>query len=324
MHGVGAIGSRVAKFLLKKEGVEIVGAIDVANEKVGKDLGDVLGIGRKLGIVVADDPDSVYSKVSADIVVHSTTSFMKHVFPQVAKAVEHGINVVSTCEELTYPYFAEPELARRIDESAKKNGVTVLATGINPGFIMDTLVIALTGVCQHVERIRVTRVINAATRRVQFQNKIGVGLTVDEFEEKTERKSITLHVGLEQSVSLIASALGWQLDRIEVENEAVHGRSGRVDGIRQRALGIRMGREAIILDLQAYVGAKEEFDSIDIEGVPSIHEKISPGIHGDLGTVAIIVNSIRNVMQAKPGLVTMKDLPIPSATLGDMRKYLEN
>ncbi len=320
---MGAVGSRIAKFLLKKEGIEIVGAIDVAREKNGKDLGDVLALDRRLGVAVSDEPDAVLSKVKADVVVHATTSFLKQTYPQIAKAVEHGVNVVSTCEELSYPYPEEPELAKKLDELAKKHGVTVLGTGINPGFLMDTLVITLTGVCQKVETIEMTRVINAAKRRGSFQKKIGVGLTVDEFNEKIESKAITAHVGLEQSISMTANALGWKLDKIEVETKAIKAKSGQVAGLRQLARGTRKGKEAITLDLQAYAGAEEEYDSINIEGMPSIHGKISPGVHGDLATVAIVVNSIPKVINAEPGLVTMKDLPIPSATLEDMRTYVK-
>ncbi len=323
LYGVGAVGSRIAKFLLEKDGIEIVGAIDVAREKNGKDLGDVLALDRQLGVVVSDEPEAVLSKVKADVVVHATTSFLKQTYPQIAKAVEHGVNVVSTCEELSYPYPEEPEIAKKLDELAKKHEVTVLGTGINPGFIMDTLIIALTGVCQKVETIKVTRVINAAKRRASFQKKIGVGLTVDEFKEKMERKVITGHVGLEQSIYMIASALGWKLDKIEAETNAIEGKPGQVVGLKQLARGVRREIDAITLDLQAYVGAEEEYDSISVEGVPSIYGRISPGIHGDLATVAIVVNSIPKVINAEPGLVTMNNLPIPSAALEDMRMYVK-
>ena len=245
------------------------------------------------------------------------------------------MNVVSTCEELSYPYVAEPKLAQELDELAKKHGVTVLGTGINPGFLMDTLVITLTGICQEVKRIKVARVMNAATRRLPFQRKIGAGLTLDEFQEKVKRKVISGHVGLEQSISMIASALGWDLDRIEadpaepvvartrVESKAIKVEPGRVTGLRQRARGVKGGEERIALDFQACIGEEEEYDSITIEGTPNIHEKITPCVHGDIGTVAVIVNSIHKVINAAPGLVTMKELPIPSAALEDMRKHIK-
>ncbi|MFQ6065312.1 MAG: Gfo/Idh/MocA family oxidoreductase, partial [Candidatus Bathyarchaeia archaeon] len=151
--GIGAVGRRIAKFLLEKKGVEIVGAIDTAEEKVGRDLGEVLGIEKKLGIVVLDDADAVLSKAKADVMIHSTTSFLKQVYSQVAKALEYGVNVVSTCEELSYPYVVDADLAGKLDELAKRYGVTVLGTGVNPGFVMDTLPITLTGACQTVKAI---------------------------------------------------------------------------------------------------------------------------------------------------------------------------
>jgi len=334
LYGVGAVGSSIAKFLVQKEGVEIVGAIDVAEDKVGKDLGEVLGVGKRVDIAVSNNPDAVFSKVKVNILIHATASFLKQVYPQIAKALEHGVNVVSTCEELAYPYATEPELAHKLDELAKENGVTVLGTGINPGFLMDTLVITLTSVCQKVERIKVTRVINAATRRVPFQKKIGAGLPIKEFRNRIKRRIITGHVGLEQSISMIADALGWKLDEIEVdpaepvvakarvEGKAIQVEPGQVAGLKQRARGVKEGKEVITLDFHAYMGAEEEYDSITIEGTPSIRVKIAPCVHGDLGTVAMIVNSIPRVINAQPGLVTMKDLPVPSAVLIDMRKYI--
>jgi hypothetical protein len=334
LYGVGAVGSQIAKFLLEKEGVEIVGAIDTAKDKVGKDLGEILGLDKQLDIIISNNPDIVFSRVQADIMVHATTSFLKQVYPQIAKAIEHKINVISTCEELTYPYITEPKLAQKLDKLAKEHEVTVLGTGINPGFIMDTLAISLTSVCQKVERIKVTRIINAATRRVQFQRKIGAGLSVKEFRDKIEMKAITGHVGLEQSIAMVASALGWELDGVEVDvvepvvaktpvkSEAIRVEPGQVAGLRQCSRGIMGGREVITLDFQAYIGAEEEYDAISIEGTLNLNMKITPCVHGDIGTVALIVNSIPKVINAPPGLVTMKDLPIPSAVLKDMRKLV--
>lgn len=334
LYGVGAVGSRIAKFLLEKKGIEIVGVIDVAKDKVGRDLGEVLGVDKRLGVIVSDNSNAVLSKTKADIAVHATSSFLKDVYPQLEGIIAHGVNVVSTCEELSYPYVTNPELAKKLDELAKKHKVTVLGTGINPGFLMDTLVIALTGVCQKVDKIKVTRLMNAGTRRIPFQKKIGAGLTVDEFKEKIEKKIITGHVGLKQSIAMIANALGWKLDKIEidpvepviaktyVESEAIKVKPGQAAGLRQIARGRREGKETITLDFQAYIGAEEEYDSITIKGTPNINQKISPCVHGDLGTVAIIVNSIPKVINAPPGLMTMKELPIPSSALEDMRKYI--
>lgn len=334
LYGVGVVGSLIAKFLLEKEGVEIVGAVDIAKDKIGKDLGEILRLGKKLGVIVSDDVEKAFSKVNPDIVVHATSSYLKDTYSQIASIVKHGVNVVSTCEELSYPYVTEPKLAKQLDTLAKKHDATVLGTGINPGFLMDALVITLTAPCQKVERIEVVRVMNAGTRRLPFQRKIGAGLTVEEFKRKIEAKEITGHVGLEQSIAMIADALAWKLDKIIMEkvepviaekpvgSKDIKVSIGKVAGLRQKAKGIMQKKEVIVLDFQAYIGAEEEYDTITISGVPSIRQKIQPCVHGDLGTIAMIVNAIPKVINAPAGLVTMKGLPVPSATAEDMRKYI--
>jgi 4-hydroxy-tetrahydrodipicolinate reductase len=213
LYGVGAIGSLIARALLEKKGLEIVGAVDIAEDKVGKDLGEVLGLGEKLGAKVYKNAEELFLDVKADIAVHATSSFLKQVYPQIASLIKHGVDVISTCEELAYPYYSNPKIAGEIDKLAKKHGVTVLGTGINPGFLTDTLVITLTAVCQKIEKIEAVRVMNAATRRLPFQRKIGAGLTVEEFRQKIESGQITGHVGLEHSIAMIADALAWRLEK---------------------------------------------------------------------------------------------------------------
>ncbi len=335
LFGVGAVGSLVAQYLLQKEGVEIVGAIDVDKDKVGEDLGEVLGAERELGVTISKDIDSALSTVKADIALHTTASFLKETYPQIASIIKHDVDVISTCEELSCPFVSEPELAEKLDNLARKHNKTVLGTGINPGFLMDTLVITLTAVCQKIERITAARVMNAATRRLPFQKKIGAGLTVEEFKKKIRDGQITGHVGLKQSVAMIADALKWELDKIEiedvepviaptpVESSGIKVGVGKVAGLKQKAQGISRGRKVIILDFQAYIGAEEEYDAITIDGVPRIEQKIRPCVHGDIGTVAMVVNSIPKVLNAPAGLVTMKDLTVPSAALEDMRRYIK-
>ena len=332
-YGVGAVGSMIARFLLEKEGVDLVGAIDIAKDKVGKDLGEVLGLEKKLGITVSGDVDSLLSE-KPDVAIHATASYLKDTFPQIASIIKHGINVISTCEELSYPYTTEPKLAEKLDSLAKKHDATVLGTGINPGFLMDILVITLTAPCQKIERIQAVRIMNAATRRVPFQKKIGAGLSVEEFKEKIEKKQITGHVGLEQSIAMIAGALAWKLDCIitepvepviakrPVRSKDIRVKAGQAAGLRQKAKGIVRNKTVLSLDFQAYIGAEEECDIITIEGVPNIRQKIQPCVHGDVGTVAMVVNSIPKVINAPPGLLTMKDLPVPSAAIVDMQKYV--
>ncbi len=331
--GVGAIGCEIAKLLLKKGNVKIVGAVDPAPNKVGRDLGDVIGLGKSLGVTVLKSIKDFNAE--AEIAIHATTSFLDKAYPQILELIKHGLNVISTCEELSYPYIVDEDLSQRIDEMARKYGVTVLGTGINPGFLMDTLVITLTAVCQDIKRICVERIIDAAKRRLPFQRKIGAGLDVRGFREKIAKGEITGHVGLKQSIAMIADAICWKLDRIieepvepiiaekEVRSNFIVVKPKMVAGLGQKAHGIMNGEKVISLTFKAYIGATEEYDSIIIEGTPMIREKISPCVHGDIGTAAIIVNSIPKVINAPPGLKTMKDLQVPSAVLKDMTSNIK-
>jgi len=322
-YGVGPIGSAIVKLLTSKQGVKIVGAIDIDKEKVGKDLGDVAGAPKPLGICISSDADEVLSEAKAEVVLHSTTSYLNVVSPQILKCVKARSNVISTCEELAYPFETNEKIALKLDRFAKRYGVTVLGTGVNPGFVMDTLPIALTGACQNVTRISVTRIVDASKRRLPLQRKIGAGLTPEEFQRLVQERKVR-HVGLEESIRMIAAALGWKLDRVEetvepviaeadVESQFLKVAKGRVAGVKQVGRGTVGRREAITLDLQMYVGAKEPRDSVVIEGVPPIDMTIRGGVHGDLATAAIAVNSIPKVLKAEPGLLTMKDLPVLSA-----------
>jgi len=336
LYGVGAVGAMFAKYLLEKEGVQIVGAVDIAKEKAGKDLGEIIGLGKKTGVFVSTDITKVLSETKADVAIHATSSFLKDTYLQIASILKKGVNVVSTCEELSYPNLTEPKLAKELDAIAKKHDAAVLGTGINPGFLMDMLVIVLTAPCQKIEKINAMRVMNAGTRRAPFQKKVGAGLTVEEFQKKMQRKEITGHVGLEQSIAMIANALAWKLDKIVAEpaepviaknpvaSKDTHVDAGKVAGLKQKAKGFKGTNELITLDFQAFIGAEEEYDAITIKGVPPINQKITPCVHGDIGTIAMVVNAIPRVINAPAGLFTMKDLPLPSAAVEDMRKYITN
>ena len=324
--GLGGIGRQIAGLVLKKKGLEVVGAIDVAPDLIGKDLGDILRTNAP-DLSITDDADDLFSRVNADIVLHATVSNLTLAFPQIAKCVKAKMNVISTCEELAYPYHRYPELSSELTTLADSNGVTVLGTGINPGYLMDTLPITLTGACQDVRRIKITRIMDSSKRRIPFQKKIGQGLTPELFRKMIEDKKITGHVGLVESIAMIAAALRWKLDEIrelppepiiaerELTTSYTTIRPGQVAGLKSEAHGLKGGERVIELEFNANAAVQDEYDAIDIDGEPPIRQKIIGGVHGDLGTSSVIVNMIPGVLKASPGLVTMKDLPPVSAYL---------
>ena len=320
--GLGPIGAAVAKQITSRPGFKLVGAVDTDPAKAGRDIGDVIGLNRRIGVRVHDNAAKALKAAKPHVVVHCTGSSIKKVLPELETVLKAKVPVVSTSEELSYPGYTHIRQARQIHAAAKKARVAVLGTGVNPGFAMDALPIMLTSVCERVERVTVHRVQDARMRRLPFQQKIGAGLTTEQFQRKVEDGSVR-HIGMTESIAMIADALGWTLDRITddvqpklaavtISSEFLAVDPGYVCGIVQDGVGYRNGKPVIRLHLEAYLGALESYDSVDIEGSPALSMKIAGGIHGDIATASIVVNSIGKVLGAAPGLHTMRDLPLPS------------
>jgi len=313
---LGPLGQKIVNYVVERKGIEIVAAVDPAPDKAGKNLSELCSLNKDLGIKVsADIKSAIKENNKPKVALLATVSSLQRIVPQIEEIAKHGINVISTCEELVFPWDTQPEPARRLDEIAKRYSVSILATGVNPGFLMDFLPIALTGVCQEVRSIKVSRIQDASFRRVPFQKKIGAGLSPDEFEEK--RKTGTLrHVGLTESIQMIASKMGWKLDKTEEILTPIMAESaGIATGVQQIGKGYVNGEEKIALIFRAAIGEKNPRDTIEIKGVPEITSTIAGGINGDIATCAIIVNAIKPIINASPGLKTMTDIPVVSFSL---------
>lgn len=323
MHfGLGPIGAAVARQIAARPGFKIVGAVDIDPAKVGRDLGDVIGLTRRTGVRVHDNAPKALKTAKPHVVVHCTASSIKKVMPEFEAILKAKAAVVSTTEELSYPGYTHIRQARQLHAWARKAKVGIVGTGVNPGFAMDVLPIALTGVSERVDRITVNRVQDARLRRLPFQQKIGAGLTTEQFQKKADDGSVR-HVGLTESIAMIADALGWTLDRITddiqpklatvtISSEFLAVDPGYVCGIIQDGVGYKKGEPAIRLHLEAYLGAPESYDSVEIEGSPNLSMKFAGGIPGDVATASMVVNTIPKVLAAPPGLHTMRDLALPS------------
>ena len=322
LMGLGPIGASVARQLSARKGFRIVAAVDIDPAKAGQDLADVVDLGKRSGISVAADAASAIRRAKPEVAVLCTSSSLRKVWPQIEGLLRLRVPVVSTTEELSYPFFSNRALARKIDLAAKKARVAVVGTGVNPGFAMDALPVTLTAICERVDRVRVDRIQDARIRRLPFQQKIGSGLTVEEFAERAKALTVR-HVGLTESIAMIADALGWKMDRITdeirprvaeapVESQFLKVPAGRVCGIVQDGVGYRGSEPAIVLHMEAYLGAPESCDSVQIEGSPRIHVRAIGGFHGDVATASITVNTIPKVLAAPPGLHTMRSLALPS------------
>lgn len=333
--GLGAMGGGMAKLLDTKQGVESVAAIDAAPDKQGKTMAELLGV--KSQAVISNDPAQAL-KTEADVVLIATGSFTKEVYPQVVQAIEAKKNVICIAEEMAFPRQQQPELADKIHKLALENNVTVLGTGINPGFVLDLLIVALTGVCFDVKEIKASRINDLSPFGPTVMKTQGVGTTPQEFAAGVEAGEIVGHVGFPESMAMIAAALGWELDEIRQTKEPIIAEKyretphvkvqpGMVAGCRHIAYGIKDGKAVITLihpqQVRPEVEGVETGDFIEIYGEPNLKLAIQPEIPGGIGTIALAVNSIPNVIKSAPGLKNMTELPVPAALLTDIRSLLK-
>lgn len=317
LYGVGEMGHIIARVAFER-GLNIVGAIDVDPWKCGKKLGELVGLGDDLDVIVSRDAEKTLSECRPDVVLHATTSFLDQVYPQLIKCARVGADVVSTCETLVYPYYRYPELAELLDEYAKNRGVSFLGTGVNPGFLLDVLPAVLTAGMTRVERIKATRIIDASKKRRSFRRKIGLNLSLEEFEREAFRGGVTGHVGYAESVMLLASIMGVDISRVEEFEKPIIAEEdfefgdfrvgkGRVAGIEGVGRGfIGDGEPFIEVRFVARVGA-EEYEEIVVDGVPRVVWR-STGVDGDLATAGIVVNMAMKIVDAPPGLLTMGEM----------------
>jgi 2,4-diaminopentanoate dehydrogenase len=318
-YGVGPIGASLVRLMREKQAIEVIGAIDTDPAKAGRDLGEVAGASdAPWGIQISADTDILGE--AADVVVHSTSSHLPAVMNQLSACLASESCVVSTCEELAYPYRKYPQLAAKLDAEAKSWGVALVGTGVNPGFVMDKLVLTLGAAAQRVDSVSVTRIVDASKRRLPLQKKVGAGLSPEEFKEQVAAGTIKHH-GLPESIAMVADGFGFEIDEITETVEPVIAREafrteflevgpGRAAGVHQIARGLSGGKEKIYMELQMYVGAPESNDKIELRGEANLVLTIPGGTHGDIATAALVVNAIPAILAAPAGLKTSRDLPL--------------
>ncbi len=321
--GLGPIGVAVARAAADRPDLVTVAAVDP--RFAGRDLGEVVG-GAASGVRIRADLGEALRGIDADVALHCTGSHLAQVEPQLLELIAAGLSVVSTCEELSWPWFHHPLEAGRLDVAARAAGVRLLGTGVNPGFVMDLLPVVLSAMALRVDAVRVERVVNASLRRKPLQLKIGSGLTPEEFRARGRQGTLG-HMGLVESVAMVGAALGWDLDEIEqtldpvvaersIRTDALEVAEGRVRGLHQVATGSAGGARRVTLDLTMMLDAPDPHDAVELDGEPLLRLRMEGGIHGDVATVAAVVGAVPRLHRAPTGLVSVLDLPAAVPTDG--------
>lgn len=316
LYGLGAIGLVVARAARARSGLRIAAAVDVDPAKLGRDLGELCG--EAAWGVQVQGPDERLEGV--DVVVHTTGSFLADVAPQLLALLEQGVRVVSSTEELAYPYLRHPDLSARLDEAARKHGAALVGVGVNPGFAMDTLPLVLSTVCRSVTHVKVRRVLDTARRRFNLQKKTGAGMTTQQFADAIAGGRMG-HIGLAESAALLAYGLGQPADAIEDtiapvvaatprKSEHLAVAPGFVAGLHQIARAKVGDRVVAELELTMELGGAEDLDAIRITGDPDLEMTLPGGLPGDVATVATLLNTVPRILGCT-GLCTVLDLPLP-------------
>ncbi len=316
--GLGAIGQEIARAALASEEVELIGAVDTNRQLTGRKVTDVIGLpaGRlevqaSLGVAVG--------RRQGVVLLHATGSRLPAVKDQLLEAMSHGLHVVSTCEELAFPWFNHQKLADQLEAAAQRAKVAIVGTGVNPGFVLDRLVATLGQVCGAVKHAKVSRTVDARTRRVSLQRKVGAGLSEEEFFKLVDQGQLG-HVGLVESAALAALGLGLHCDDYEEEltpvfaEEDIKGgafvvKKGQVAGMHQVAIALDDGQERVRLELMIALGADDPGDVIELDADPKLTVNIPGGIPGDRGTANLVLNAAPRVTAAEAGLLTVLELP---------------
>jgi 4-hydroxy-tetrahydrodipicolinate reductase len=337
--GTGQMGSGIARLLLQKQGIELVGAYARRAERSGLDLGQLIGLDKELGISISNDLETTLEQTQPHVAIQATCSRVDDAVGEITTLIRHGVHVISIAEEMAFPAVCSPAFAEQIHWQASANQVAVLGTGINPGFMLDLLVITLSGVCADIQSITARRVNDLSPYGPSVLMSQGVGLSPEAFQTGVENKTVVGHIGFTESIHMIATALGWEIERIEENREAIvtHVRRetpfitiepGQVAGCHHTAVAYREGKPVITLvhpqQIHPSLEGVETGDYIEIKGSPNVNLSGTPEIPGGQATCALAVNMIPRVLTASPGLHTMAELPVPAAILGDARTLVSS
>jgi 4-hydroxy-tetrahydrodipicolinate reductase len=337
--GIGQMGSGIARLVIEKEGLELVGAVGRRPEHVGVDLGRAIGLDRDLMVPISADLAKTTRLTRPQIAIQATCSRLAEAWEEITTLVGHGVSVISIAEEMAFPACASSARAEELHKLAVAHRVAILGTGVNPGFVLDLLVIALTGVCSRVDSITATRVNDLSPFGPTVLRSQGVGLTPEQFHAGLREGTVVGHIGFQESAHMIARAVGWNISRIVETREPIIARvarqtpfvtivPGSVAGCLHKAVAYREDQPLITLihpqQVQPQSEGNETGDTIEIHGVPHVRFAGSPEIPGGAATIALAVNMIPHVLNADPGLHTMADLPVPAAMLADARAFLRN
>jgi 4-hydroxy-tetrahydrodipicolinate reductase len=337
--GSGQMGSGIARLVLEKQGLDLVGVFAKRPERAGMNVGRAIGLERDLDLRISADLTAAIDQTAPQVAIQATCSKLSEAMVEISTLVRRGVHVISIAEEMAYPAHRSPGIADEMHGLAVANGVGVVGTGINPGFVLDLLVIALTGVCSDIQSINAERINDLSPYGPTVLTSQGVGLEPEAFYSGVDDGTVVGHYGFAESIHMIAAALAWDIERIDEDRTPIVSNvrratpfvtveAGRVAGCLHKAIAYRQGEPVITLlhpqQVHPQLEGVQTGDRIEISGTPDVRLAGSPEIPGGIATCALAVNMIPRLLNTAPGLYSTADLPVPSAILGDARRRIRN
>jgi 4-hydroxy-tetrahydrodipicolinate reductase len=304
--GLGAIGAEVLKYMLER-GHTLVFAVDSDKNKAGKYIDQIFGTGPRILISSEPNTDNLNN---AELAIICTSSRLRSIYQLVHFFSSAGVDVVSTCEELAYPWLSEPEISEELNKLAIQNKSRIVGAGVNPGFIMDLLPSVVALASKRPKKIHVTRSVDVSRRRSQLRSKLGIGMSKGSVERGLKEGTLG-HVGLRESICIIAYSMGMEVKNLSYNYELITGSDNYVIGVRQFSEG-DAGECRLRLDLEMSL-TSADFDLIEVEGEPRLKVRFEGGVFGDTATVAMVANISERIKHARPGLITVLDVPLAKA-----------
>ncbi len=335
--GSGQMGCGIARLVLDKPGLELAGLFAKRSERAGMNVGRAIGLERDLDLGIHTDLTTAIDEAEPHVAVQATCSRLSAASVEIAALLRRSIHVVSIAEEMAYPAHRSPALADELHALATAHGVGVVGTGINPGFVLDLLVIALSGVCSEIRSIAAERVNDLCPYGPTVLASQGVGLDREAFVRGLDDGSVVGHYGFPESIHMIADTLGWDIEHIDEQRTPIITtvrrvtpwltvEPGMVAGCLHQAVAYRRGEPVIKLlhpqQIHPKLDGVDTGDRIEISGTPDVRLAGSPEIPGGQATCALAVNMIPRLLNAAPGLHTAAGLPVPAALLGDARQQI--
>ena len=334
-YGVGKMSVYTMRYMIE-EGIEIVGAVDVNPEVVGKDIGEILGTEPK-GVVVVDAKDArnMMETTKPDICVVTTRSLIAELEEPLMMCAELGVNAITTCEEAFYPINSNPNLTKKIDETAKKNNCTITGSGYQDIY-WGQLVTSIAGSTQSIKKIKGSSSYNVEEYGIALAEAHGAGLTLSEFDEKVasvdrmpeEARQAIIEKG-EYTPSYMWNVNGWLCSKLgltiksqtqkcvpQTYKEDIYSSTLNMtvkagDATGMSAVVTTETEEGITIETECIgkVYAPDEFDRNvwTVEGEPTTTITVEKPATVEL-TCATIVNRIPDVLKAKPGYVTTEQM----------------